>query len=348
MFGFFKKKNKDAKNILQSESAVINENIDNTDITQNAANENININTNSNINQNQSWFNRLKNGLSKTRKQFNRLFGIINIDDHWLDELEETLLLSDVGYHATQKIMLDLKQYIKKHQPSPHELKPILISLVEDMLTPLEKKLLIGHIPTVMMMIGVNGAGKTTSIGKLCQHLQKHQQSVLLAAGDTFRAAAGEQLQAWGERNNVHVVTHSGDAASVAFDAIQSGQAKQIDVVIIDTAGRLPTQNNLLEELKKIKRVSEKSLQHSLHEVILVIDGNTGQNALQQVKIFNNCVTLSGIIITKLDGSAKGGILLAISQECPVPVYFIGIGESVDDLQLFNAKNFANALFEEN
>ncbi|MFM2343894.1 MAG: hypothetical protein RLZZ210_502 [Pseudomonadota bacterium] len=302
---------------------------------------------NNNDKQSTGWFSRLKNGLSKTRKKFNSIFGIISVDEKWLDELEETLLLSDVGVVATNKLIDNLKAYIKKHQPSGEELKGILKQQICEMIAPLEKSLNIGHKPTVMMMIGVNGAGKTTSIGKLCQHLQKYNQSILLAAGDTFRAAASEQLQAWGERNNVNVVSNSGDPASVAFDAIQSGIAKQNDVVIIDTAGRLPTQNHLLDELKKIKRVSEKSLNQPLHEIILVIDGNTGQNALQQIKAFNDCVGLSGVIVTKLDGSAKGGIIIAMSQECPTPIYFIGVGESLEDLQTFNAKSFVDALFDD-
>ncbi len=371
MFSFFKKKKKepeinsstDVNSSVVSSASIEQENLDsnintitlnesNIDNTaeskiENAENIAVNINMDLTRDSKNGWFSRLKSGLSKTRKKINSLFRIIGIDENWLDELEETLLLSDVGVKATNKIMMNLRDYVKKYQPSGEELKDILKKQICSMIKPLEKSLNIGNSPTVIMMIGVNGAGKTTSIGKLCQHLKRYNQSILLAAGDTFRAAASEQLQAWGERNNVHVVSNSGDAASVAFDAIQSGIAKKNDVVIIDTAGRLPTQNHLLDELKKIKRVSEKSLNQPLHEIILVIDGNTGQNALQQIKAFNECVGLTGIIVTKLDGSAKGGIIAALSQECPVPIYFIGVGESVDDLQIFNAQSFVDALFDD-
>ena len=196
-----------------------------------------------------------------------------------------------------------------------------------------------------MMIAGVNGAGKTTSIGKLAKHLQAHQQSVLLAAGDTFRAAAREQLAAWGERNNVTVIAQeSGDPAAVAFDAVNSANAKGINVVMVDTAGRLPSQLHLMEELKKIKRVISKAMPDAPHEVLLVIDGNTGQNALAQVQAFDDAINLTGIIITKLDGTAKGGILAAIARVRPVPIYFIGVGEKIDDLQPFKASEFAEAL----
>jgi len=293
-----------------------------------------------------SWFSRLKKGLSKSRKQFNKLFGIINIDESWLEELEDALILSDVGINATKDIMKDLRLYIKNHQPNAQDIKIILKKQIIEILKPLEKNLEIQEDITCIMMVGVNGAGKTTSIGKLCKHLQAGNQKIVLAAGDTFRAAASEQLQAWGKQNNVNVISNSGEPASVAFDAIQSAKAKNCDVVIIDTAGRLPTQNNLIEELKKVKRVSDKALNKNIDEILLVIDGNTGQNALQQVKIFDEAVKLSGLIITKLDGSAKGGIIIAIAKEYNIPIYFIGVGEGINDLQQFNASSFVDALFD--
>jgi len=199
----------------------------------------------------------------------------------------------------------------------------------------------------VMMITGVNGAGKTTTIGKLAKHLQAHGQSVLLAAGDTFRAAAREQLAIWGERNNVAVIAQeSGDPAAVAFDAIHSAVAKKTDVVMVDTAGRLPTQLHLMEELKKIKRVVTKGMESAPHEILLIIDGNTGQNALAQVKAFDDALGLTGLVVTKLDGTAKGGILAAIAKTRPLPVYFIGVGEQIEDLQPFNAVEFVDALLQ--
>ena len=201
------------------------------------------------------------------------------------------------------------------------------------------------HQPLVMMLTGVNGAGKTTTIGKLAKHLQAHQQSVLLAAGDTFRAAAREQLMVWGERNQVAVIAQeSGDPAAVAFDAVQAARARGTDVVMIDTAGRLPTQLHLMEELKKIKRVIAKGMDGAPHEILLVIDGNTGQNALAQVKAFDDALGLTGLVVTKLDGTAKGGVLAAIARTRPIPVYFIGVGEQIEDLQPFNAQEFVDAL----
>ena len=215
-----------------------------------------------------------------------------------------------------------------------------------DLLSPLEKPLVLGREqPLVMMIAGVNGAGKTTTIGKLAKHMQAHQHKVLLAAGDTFRAAAREQLTVWGERNDVAVIAQeSGDPAAVAFDAVQAGKARGMDVVMIDTAGRLPTQLHLMDELKKIRRVIGKGMESAPHEVLLVIDGNTGQNALAQVKAFHEALTLTGLIVTKLDGTAKGGVLAAIARQCPVPLYFIGIGEGIDDLQPFVASEFVDAL----
>ncbi len=298
------------------------------------------------INQSTSLFSRLKQGLSKTRKQFNKLFGVVNIDSSWLEQLEETLLLSDVGITTTNYLMDNLIDHIKSNQPSTLEVKQYLEQLIINILEPLQGTINLQHNLNAIMLIGVNGAGKTTSIGKLCKYFSDINKKIILAASDTFRAAATEQLQSWGHKNNIHVISNSGDPAAVSFDAIQSAQAKNYDIVIIDTAGRLPTQNHLLEELKKIKRVSERALNKELNEILLVLDGNTGQNAIQQVKIFNEAVKISGLIITKLDGSAKGGVILAIAQECQIPIYFIGVGEGLQDLQIFNAKNFAHALLE--
>jgi fused signal recognition particle receptor len=223
-----------------------------------------------------------------------------------------------------------------------------LRALLIDVLTPLQKPLVLGrHQPLIMMIAGVNGAGKTTTIGKLAKHLQAHQQSVLLAAGDTFRAAAREQLTVWGQRNNVTVIAQeSGDPAAVAFDAVHSAQARGIDVVMIDTAGRLPTQLHLMEELKKVKRVMAKASPAAPHEVLLIIDGNTGQNALTQVKAFDDALGLTGLVVTKLDGTAKGGVLAAIARTRPIPVYFIGVGEQIEDLQPFDAQAFVEALLD--
>ena len=244
--------------------------------------------------------------------------------------------------------MLDgLKRKVKNEKLTEAvQVKTALRSLLLELLTPLEKPLVLGREqPLVMMIVGVNGAGTTTTIGTLAKHLQAHGQKVLLAAGDTFRAAAREQLTVWGERNDVAVIAQSsGDPAAVAFDAVQAGRARGMDVVMVDTAGRLPTQLHLMDELKKIKRVISKGMDTAPHEVLLIIDGNTGQNALTQVKAFDDALTLTGLVVTKLDGTAKGGVLAAIVKNRPVPVYFIGIGEAIDDLQPFVAAEFVDAL----
>ncbi len=297
--------------------------------------------------QKQTWLKRLKAGLSKTSSSLTTLFVGAKIDDDLYEELESALLMSDAGNDATQFLLTALKKKVKDEKlTDAAQVKAALRILLTELLTPLQKPLVLGrHQPLVMMITGVNGAGKTTTIGKLAKHLQAHQQSVLLAAGDTFRAAAREQLTIWGERNNVTVIAQeSGDPAAVAFDAVQSAQARGTQVVMVDTAGRLPTQLHLMEELKKIKRVIGKSMGSAPHEVLLVIDGNTGQNALTQVKAFDDALTLTGLVVTKLDGTAKGGVLAAIAKTRPVPVYFIGIGEKIEDLQPFNAQEFVDAL----
>ncbi|NVD99125.1 signal recognition particle-docking protein FtsY [Massilia sp. BJB1822] len=295
----------------------------------------------------QSWMSRLKAGLSKTSANLSMLFVGARIDDELYEELEAALLMADAGIDATQYLLDALKRKVKEDKlTEAAAVKTALKELMIDLLKPLEKPFELGrHQPTVMMISGVNGAGKTTTIGKLAKHMQAHGQSVLLAAGDTFRAAAREQLMVWGQRNNVTVISQaSGDPAAVSFDAVQSGKARGSNVVMVDTAGRLPTQLHLMEELKKIQRVIGKGMEGAPHETLLVIDGNTGQNALAQVKAFDDALQLSGLIITKLDGTAKGGVIAAIARVRPVPVYFIGIGEKIEDLQPFNAADFVEAL----
>ena len=297
--------------------------------------------------QKRSWLSRLKTGLSKTSSNLSILFVGAKIDDDLYEELESALLVSDAGVDATHFLLNALKKKVKDDKLTEAvQVKAALRSLLIDLLTPLQKPLVLDqHQQLVIMIAGVNGAGKTTTIGKLAKHLQAHKQSVLLAAGDTFRAAAREQLTIWGERNNVTVISQeSGDPAAVAFDAVHSAQARGTNVVMVDTAGRLPTQLHLMDELKKIKRVIGKGMATAPHEILLVIDGNTGQNALAQVKAFDDALGLTGLVITKLDGTAKGGVLAAIATTRAIPVYFIGVGEQIEDLQPFDAAEFVDAL----
>jgi fused signal recognition particle receptor len=294
-----------------------------------------------------SWLTRLKSGLSKTSSNLTGIFIGTKIDEDLYEELETALLMSDAGVDATEFLLEALREKVRTERlTDPLQVKAALRTLLIDLLKPLEKSLVLGRAqPLVVMITGVNGAGKTTSIGKLAKHLQSFNQSVLLAAGDTFRAAAREQLAIWGERNNVTVVSQeSGDPAAVIFDAVGAARARKIDVLMADTAGRLPTQLHLMEELRKVKRVIGKAMESAPHEVLLVIDANTGQNALTQVKAFDDALGLTGLIVTKLDGTAKGGILAAIARQRPVPVYFIGVGEKVEDLQPFSAEEFSDAL----
>ncbi|MFL9965007.1 signal recognition particle-docking protein FtsY [Paraburkholderia sediminicola] len=294
-----------------------------------------------------SWLTRLKTGLSKTSSNLTGIFVGTKIDEDLYEELETALLMSDAGVEATEFLLESLHEKVRSERlTDPQQVKGALRTLLVDLLKPLEKSLMLGRAqPLVMMIAGVNGAGKTTSIGKLAKHLQSFDQSVLLAAGDTFRAAAREQLAIWGQRNNVTVVSQeSGDPAAVIFDAVGAARARKIDVMMADTAGRLPTQLHLMEELRKVKRVIGKAHDGAPHEVLLVIDANTGQNALAQVKAFDDALGLTGLIITKLDGTAKGGILAAIARQRPIPVYFIGVGEKVEDLQPFSAEEFSDAL----
>jgi fused signal recognition particle receptor len=295
----------------------------------------------------QSWMDKLKAGLRKTGGSIATVFTGTRIDDALYEELEAALLMADTGVKATQHLLDDLKRRVKEAKATdPAAVKGLLADGLAELLRPLQKPLVIGHAkPTVIMVAGVNGAGKTTSIGKLTSHLSGQGATVLLAAADTFRAAAREQLAVWADRNTVEVISQEGaDPAAVSFDAVAAGVARGKDVVIADTAGRLPTQLHLMDELKKIKRVIAKAQEGAPHEVLLVIDGNTGQNALSQVKAFDDALELSGLIVTKLDGTAKGGVLCAIAQERPVPVYFIGVGEKLEDLETFDAREFAQAL----
>ncbi len=293
------------------------------------------------------WLDKLKSGLRKTGVSIATVFTGTQIDEALYEELEAALLMADTGVKATQHLLDELRRRVKDSKTTdPAAVKGLLAEALASLLAPLEKSLVIGeHRPTVIMVAGVNGSGKTTSIGKLTRHLSDSGASVLLAAADTFRAAAREQLAVWADRNTVEVISQEGgDPAAVSFDAVGAGKARGKDVVLVDTAGRLPTQLHLMEELKKIKRVVTKADGSAPHEVLLVIDGNTGQNALTQVKAFDDALGLSGLIVTKLDGTAKGGVLAAIAQERPVPVYFIGVGEKLEDLETFSAREFAQAL----
>ena len=301
------------------------------------------------------WMAKLRSGLQKTGTSIARVFVGAKIDDALYEELESALLMADAGVQATEYLMRDLKSRVKDNgSTEATQVKQLLIQALTDLLQPLERTLVIGqHEPDVIMVVGVNGAGKTTSIGKLTRHLADGGAKGLLAAADTFRAAAREQLQVWAVRTQVEIISQEGgDPSSVVFDAVSAARARGSDVVLADTAGRLPTQMHLMEELKKIKRVIGKAQPHAPHEVLLVIDGNTGQNALAQVKSFDEAVGLTGLIVTKLDGTAKGGVLAAIALWAreqkkispSIAVYFIGVGEKLEDLQTFRAEEFAQAL----
>jgi fused signal recognition particle receptor len=294
-----------------------------------------------------SWAARLKAGLARTRDVLNtpveELFTRKRVDEALYEELETALLQADCGVAATQALLAAVR---KKKPDDGAALKAALRDAVAGLLAPLQKSLdTSGAKPFVIMVAGVNGSGKTTSIGKLAHWLQLQKKSVMLAAGDTFRAAAREQLVVWGQRNNVPVIAQdSGDPGAVVFDAIAAARARGIDVVIADTAGRLPTQLHLMEEIRKVKRVAAKALEGAPHQVVLVLDANTGQNSLAQVKAFDDALGLTGLVLTKLDGTAKGGAALAIASERPVPLLFVGVGEDIDDLRPFVAREFAEAL----
>ena len=298
------------------------------------------------------WTARLKQGLSKSRDKLGKslagVFGGAEIDDDLYEELETVLLTSDMGVEATEHLLEDVRQRVSlKGLKNPEELREALKDALVDLIAPLQKPLEIPAEtkPFVIMMAGVNGAGKTTSIGKLATHYQRQGKSVLLAAGDTFRAAAREQLIEWGARNNVTVISQAtGDSAAVCFDAMHAAQARGTDIVLADTAGRLPTQLHLMEEIKKVKRVMQKSMDTAPHEVILVLDANIGQNAVNQVIAFDDALGLTGLILTKLDGTAKGGVIAALAKTRPIPIRFIGVGEGIEDLRPFNARDYAEAL----
>lgn len=302
------------------------------------------------------WFSRMKQGLSKSRKNLtegltNILIGGKEIDDELLEEVEDQLLVADIGVNATNRIIKNLTEATARGDLIySHSLYKALQKELTDILTPKVAPLVVDTStkPFVILVVGVNGVGKTTTIGKLAKRLQGEGKSVMLAAGDTFRAAATEQLQVWGERNNIPVVAqgHGSDSASVIFDAIQSAKARGIDVLIADTAGRLQNKTNLMEELKKVIRVMQKADPTAPHESMIVLDAGTGQNALNQVEIFNEAVPLTGVTVTKLDGTAKGGVVFNIAENTNVPIRFIGVGEKIDDLRPFQADDFVKALFE--
>ncbi|OSI14443.1 signal recognition particle-docking protein FtsY [Neisseria dentiae] len=300
------------------------------------------------------WAARLKKGLTKSRDQMAKslagVFGGGQIDEDLYEELETVLITSDMGMEATDYLMKDVRKRVSlRGLKDGNELRGALKDAIYDLIKPLEKPLVIpdNGQPFVIMLAGINGAGKTTSIGKLAKYFQSQGKSVLLAAGDTFRAAAREQLQEWGARNGVTVISQTtGDSAAVCFDAVEAAKARGIDIVLADTAGRLPTQLHLMEEIKKVKRVLQKSMPDAPHEIIVVLDANIGQNAVNQVTAFDDALGLTGLIVTKLDGTAKGGILAALASNRPIPVRYIGVGESIDDLRPFDARAFVDALLD--
>ena len=299
------------------------------------------------------FFRRLADGLAKTRNNIvsgmDAIFnGFSDIDDDFYDEIEETLVMGDIGINATTAIIDNLKQKVKEqHIKDPHECKELLINSIKEQMQVGETAYEFEHRTSVVLVIGVNGVGKTTSVGKLAGKLKEQGRKVILAAADTFRAAAGEQLTEWANRAGVEIIggSEGADPASVVFDAVSAAKARKADVLLIDTAGRLHNKKNLMEELKKINRIIEREYPDAYRETLVVLDGTTGQNALEQARQFGEVADLTGIILTKLDGTAKGGIAVAIQSELNVPVKYIGVGEHIDDLQKFDADTFVNALF---
>ncbi len=296
-------------------------------------------------------FRSLSDGLAKTRKSISEKLGTLvlgeKIDEHYLDELEEALIASDVGMETASLVLKDLKERFKRKELSTQdEVKDRLKQILCEILSKHAAALSVNTSPSVVLVVGVNGTGKTTTIGKLASRLQAQGKKVILAAGDTFRAAASEQLSIWGERTGIPVIRHQegADPAAVVFDAVSAAKARSADVLIVDTAGRLHTKSNLMEELKKVKRVLARELPGAPHETLLVLDGNTGQNSLVQAKMFHEAVGVTGLVLTKLDGTSKGGIVFAISKELPIPVKFIGIGEAIEDLRPFDPKEFVDAI----
>ena len=302
------------------------------------------------------FFDKLKRGLNKTRENLTNkieklIIGYADIDDEFLDELEETLIMADVGVKTTDRLMTAVRKGIKKKEiNSPEELKPFLAEEIAEILSQGSNETrLAANGPTVLLVIGVNGAGKTTTIGKLSAYYKGQGKSVMLAAADTFRAAAIDQLEVWGKRTGATVIKHEegSDPAAVAFDAVKAAVARKIDILIIDTAGRLQTKSNLMEELKKINRVIGREIPGAPHETLLVLDATTGQNAISQADLFTKAAPISGVVLTKLDGTAKGGVVIGIKSELSMPVKWIGVGESVEDLRPFVAEDFAKALFQD-
>ena len=293
----------------------------------------------------------LSDGLAKTRKGFADSIGSLilgeKINDAFLDELEEALIASDVGVETTSLVLKDLHERFKRKELStPAQVKERLKQILFEILESRSSAFSMTTSPSVVLVVGVNGTGKTTTIGKLAYRLQSQGKKVMLAAGDTFRAAASEQLSIWGERAGIHVIKHreGADPGAVVFDAVSAAKARTIDVLIVDTAGRLHTKSNLMEELKKVRRILARELPGAPHETLLVLDGSTGQNALVQAKMFHEAVGVTGIVLTKLDGTSKGGIVFAINKELSIPVKFIGIGEAIEDLREFNSREFVDAL----
>ena len=303
------------------------------------------------------FFDKLKKGLNKTRENLTQkieklVIGYADIDDDFLDELEETLIMADVGVQTTEKLMAAVRKGIKKKEiNSPQDLKPFLEKEITAILTAGEendKTRVAADGPTVMLVIGVNGAGKTTTIGKLSAYYKEQGKSVMLAAADTFRAAAIDQLEVWGQRTGAKVIKHEegSDPAAVAFDAVKAAKARGVDILIVDTAGRLQTKSNLMQELEKINRVIGREIPGAPHETLLVLDATTGQNAISQAELFTKAAPITGVVLTKLDGTAKGGVVIGIKSQLSMPVKWIGVGEGVEDLRPFNADDFAKALFE--
>lgn len=300
------------------------------------------------------FFDKLKKGLAKTRETITNkieklIIGYADIDDELLDELEEILIMADVGVNTTERLMESVRRGIRKKEiNTPEDLKPFLQARISELLADgSDETRSAAEGPTVLLVIGVNGVGKTTTIGKLAAYYKAQGKSVLLAAADTFRAAAIDQLEVWGERTGTRVIRHEegSDPAAVAYDAVKAAKARNIDVLLIDTAGRLQTKSNLMEELKKINRVIQREIPEAPHETLLVLDATTGQNAISQANIFTKAAPISGVVLTKLDGTAKGGVVIGIKAELSMPVKWIGVGEGVDDLRPFVAEDFARALF---
>jgi len=294
----------------------------------------------------------LSDGLAKTRKNFTDKVGSLilgeKIDETFLEELEEALIASDVGVGTASLVLKDLKERFKRNElSSPAQVKERLRQILFDILSARPSVFFLAAAPAVVLVVGVNGTGKTTTIGKLAYRLRAEGKQVMLAAGDTFRAAAAEQLSIWGERAGIPVIKHKegADPSAVVFDAVSAAKARAVDVLIVDTAGRLHTKSNLMEELKKVQRILSRELPGAPHETLLVLDGNTGQNALVQAKMFHEAVGVTGIVLTKLDGTSKGGIVFAIYKELSIPVKFVGIGEAIEDLRSFDPREFVNALF---